>query len=422
MNILVVGCGAREHAIGWALKKSKRVDKLFFAPGNAGTEQIGMNLPVSIGDNELLLDAAKTNNIELVVIGPESALSSGVVDCFNGSEIGIVGPHKSAVQLEGSKVWAKSFMERCKIPGATARAFSSVKLAKEYIKRRTFPVVIKADGLAEGKGVVIAQDSKDAEKVLDKFMVEETLGAAGKRILIEEYLEGTECSVFMLLDGKSYVVFGTARDYKKALDGDKGDNTGGMGAVAYPSLISVSEMKQIKEDILVPTFEGLRKEGLLYRGFLYVGLMLTKSGPKVLEYNVRLGDPETQVILPLLEDDLLELLWNTANGSLSGEEIRWKNNAACGVVVAKEGYPGKYSVGSHIPIFSDQLDLFCFQANTERKGNTIVNTGGRTLTVVAVGDTMESACNKVYEALDRTKISGYVFRRDIGTQLMAVLG
>lgn len=422
MNIMIIGRGAREHALGWGVKRSPKCGNIFFVPGNAGTELIGTNLQLSLSDNDAVLNAAKAHNIDLVIVGAEAPLAKGIVNAFHGSDIPILGPSLKSVLLESSKSWAKSFMERHNIPQAKGRLFTSLKVASEYLKRLDFPVVIKADGLASGKGVVVVSGIEEGGRVLEEFMLGGSLGQAGKKVVIEEYLTGVECSIFLLLDGNGFTFFGAARDYKKALDGDKGENTGGMGAVSYPSLVSDTGMIRINDEIINPTINGLKKEDLMYRGFLYIGLMLTENGPKVLEYNVRLGDPETQVVIPRLKENMLEWLWSAANGSLLSGEIVFDNRAACGVVVAKEGYPGSYSTGQPITIFNENLEFLCFQAATERNGNKVVNCGGRTLTLVGLGSNIFLARARIYNEIEQADLSGYVFRKDIAAAMAGVLG
>lgn len=430
MRIMVVGKGAREHAIGWALKKSSKVNELLFAPGNAGTTAVGTNIPVQVSNlekdakilNDEIVNAAKSHKVDLIIIGPEGVLVGGLADALQNIGLKVLGPPRETTKLEGSKSWAKNFMERYKIPTAQARTFTSFKIASEYLKRITFPLVIKADGLAEGKGVAIVSNLEKGVKILNDFMVKEAFGQAGKKVIIEEYLEGEECSVFILMDGARYTMFGTARDYKKSLDGDNGENTGGMGSIAYPDLVLNEDFNRICNAILVPTIKGLKSEGIMYKGFLYIGLMLTKEGPKVLEYNVRLGDPETQVLLPLINEDLAQLFYDAASGSLSESPLNWESKAACGVVIAKEGYPGIYFTGDPVPVFENKENFICFHASTEFQDGTIVNKGGRTLTLVGIGDTINQAKSIVYSELEKADLSGYFCRKDIGGKIYIKAG
>jgi phosphoribosylamine--glycine ligase len=425
MKILVVGGGAREHAIAWKLSRERSVTAVVCAPGNPGIAAIGKCVPADAGNPSELLEVARSEAIDLTVVGPELPLSRGVVDLFAADGRAIVGPSQAAAALESSKAFAKDFMARHRVPTAAYRVCDSGRAALAEIDRGEFgyPVVIKADGLAAGKGVVIASDRPAAEAAVKSIMLDRRFGAAGDRIVLEQFLVGQEASYFLIADGTSFVRLSSAQDHKRIFDDDRGPNTGGMGAFAPSPLVTAALDRRIVEEIVRPVLEGMVDEGHPYRGFLYVGLMLTSDGPKVVEFNVRLGDPETQVVLPMLAEELSWLLGEAATGALPSRPASFSNEPHVGVVLAARGYPE--SVESGQPIFG--LDeaaavpgAFVFHAGTERREGQLVASGGRVLTVVGRGATFSSAIETAYRAVERIRFDGMQFRRDIGRK--AVMG
>src|SRR5881398_3164690 len=374
MKILVIGGGGREHALVWKLKQSPAVDRIFCAPGNAGTAAIAENVPIPAMDLAQLRAFAKQNDVDLTVVGPDDPLAMGIVDLFTADKLRIFGPTKSAARLESSKIFAKELMRVQKIPTAQASTFSDSKEALRYCDELKFPVVIKADGLALGKGVIIAPDVATAKSTIEAMMNEARFGDAGRRIVIEEFLRGTECSIHALVDGKDYRLLQSARDHKRAFDGDKGPNTGGMGAFSPANNWDAQLQLQFEKEIMRPLLRGLAKERIAYRGLLYPGLMITSDGARVLEFNCRFGDPETQALLPRMKSDLLPLLEATIDGNLSKCTIEWDTRAAVTVVLACAGYPAEYETGKPISGLNDAAKLDgvqIFHAGTKRDGNEI---------------------------------------------------
>src|SRR5437763_13078164 len=342
MKLLVIGGGGREHALVWKLKQAPAIDRIFCAPGNAGTAAIAENVPVPAMDLAQLRAFAKQNDVDRTMVGPADPLALGIVDLFTADKLRIFGPTKSAARLESSKIFAKELMRAEKIPTAQAQTFSDSDAALSYCDELKFPVVIKADGLALGKGVIIAENIASARSTVEMMMNEARFGEAGRRIVIEEFLRGTECSLHALVDGKNYRLLESARDYKRAFDGDQGPNTGGMGAFSPAINWNAQVQSEFEDKIMRPLLDGLRKEGIVYRGLLYPGLMMTDDGPRVLEFNCRFGDPETQALLPRLKSDLVQLLEATIDGKIDQQTIEWDKRASVTVVLASAGYPGKY--------------------------------------------------------------------------------
>ena len=377
MKVLVVGSGAREHALAWKIAQSARVEALYCAPGNAGTAEVAENVPISASDVDRLADWTAEHRIDLTVVGPEDPLVRGLVDRLQERGLLAFGPTAAGAQIEGSKAFAKDLMARQGIPTARADAFDSADAAKGYLRSQPLPVVVKADGLAAGKGVVIARTLEEAESAVADCLERGVFGEAGRRVLIEECLVGPEVSVLALVDGRKAVPLIPACDYKRVFDADEGPNTGGMGSYAPPRFVTPEVYQDIAARVLEPTVRGLRDLGIDYRGVLYAGLMLTSEGPKVLEYNARFGDPETQAVLPLLESDLVEVMQQAATGSLDPSAIRWRQGACCGVVLASGGYPGSYATGEEITGL-DRLDpgVAAFHAGTRREGGRLVTAGG----------------------------------------------
>jgi phosphoribosylamine--glycine ligase len=417
MKILVVGGGGREHALCWSLHRSPRVEEIFCAPGNPGIAEVADCLPVSAGDTVEIADLAQKLHVDLTVVGPELPLSLGIVDEFTKRELPIFGPTRLAAQIESSKVFSKEFFRRHNIPTADAVVCQTPEEAKKAIQRFGFPVVLKADGLAGGKGVLIAESDDDAGRALRLFFQERVFGAAGDRIIVEEFLRGQEASFMALFDGEVCVPLPTARDYKKVYEGDRGPNTGGMGAHSPAGVLNSDSASQVLKDILWPTLRGLQAEGRTFRGVLYAGLMVTESGPKVLEYNARFGDPETEVILPRVKSDMAEVLLAAATGGLERFlPLEVKNEACVGVVLCAHGYPSNYEHGKPITGLADAARMpgvELFHAGTARDGDRLVTAGGRVLVVTATGASMTEAAARAYEAADRIQFEGKHLRRDI---------
>lgn len=418
MNILVIGSGGREHALVWKLAQSPKVSKIYCAPGNAGTSQIAENVNVKAENLASLLKFAKEKKIDLTVVGPEVPLVAGIVDLFESNGLKIFGPSKAAAQIEGSKVFAKELMKKYKIPTAAFASFTDPNEAKDFAKKLGAPVVIKADGLAAGKGVIIAQTLAEAESAIDSM---KEFGEAGKRIVVEECLIGEEASILCFTDGKTIVPMASAQDHKRVNDNDEGPNTGGMGAYSPAPIVTPELLDQVKREILLPTITGMETEGMPYQGVLYVGIMVTKTGPKVLEYNARFGDPETQCILPRLKTDLIDILRSTIDVQLSTISIEWDPRAAVCVVLASGGYPGAYQKGMEIKGLHDarQLDdVIVFHAGTEEKGGKILTAGGRVLGVVGLEDTIRHAIDRSYLAVKMIEFKDMHYRKDIGRKAL----
>jgi phosphoribosylamine--glycine ligase len=415
LKILVVGGGGREHTLVWKIAQSPRVERVFAAPGNAGTAAIAENLNLRPTDIEGLGKAAKEKGIDLVVVGPEAPLASGIVDSFDKLSIPIFGPTKAATQVESSKVFARNLMGKYGIPCPKGATFSSYSEAWEYLQEQHLPVVIKAEGLAAGKGVIIASSLAEAHKALGSIMEAKIFGSAGDRVLIDEYLSGREVSLIAFTDGKTVSPMVPACDYKKIGDGDQGPNTGGMGSYSPPGFFSAQMTKKVTKDILLPTVKAMAKEGLPYKGVLYAGLMIVDGEPVVLEFNARFGDPETQVILPLLKTDLVDILMAVVQGNLDRVNIEWSSEACVGVVAASGGYPGSYKTGFPIQgIDSVDKDVLVFHAGTKLGNDGIIYTdGGRVLTVVGVGKDMADARQKVYCNIPSIYFEGCHYRKDI---------
>jgi len=414
VNILVIGNGAREHTLVWKLAQSPRTKKIFTAPGNAGTAMLGTNLNISVTDVEGIADAVKTHKINLVVVGPEAALAAGVVDKMQSIGVPAFGATKSAARIESSKVFSKDLMHKYNIPAADSIAFSSYDAAMKYIEKQRLPLVIKADGLAAGKGVVIAMTTPQARKAISDMMQSRVFGAAGDNIIVEECMVGPEMSIFGIADGKSIVPLVSACDYKRVHDNNEGPNTGGMGSYSPPAFATPELQDQVMQAVMLPTVKALAAEGAPYTGCLYGGLMLTKDGPRVLEFNARFGDPETQVVLPRLESDLVELMLAAINSTLDTVKVKLSPLACVGVVLASGGYPGEYKTGFPIHGLNDvDKDIMVFHAGTKLDNNCPVTNGGRVLTVVALGKTRDEARARVYDNISRIKFEGSFYRTDI---------
>jgi phosphoribosylamine--glycine ligase len=416
MKLLVIGSGGREHAIAWKLTQSPRVQKVFVAPGNGGTAKESGLENVALSEVADLVAFARKEGVYLTVVGPEAALAVGVVDAFREAGLKIFGPTRAAAQLESSKDFAKSFMVRHKIPTALHRTFQSADLAKAFVTKRGAPIVIKADGLAAGKGVVVAASVEEAHAAIERMMTQKSLGEAGARVVVEEFLQGEEASFIVMSDGTSVLPLATSQDHKTLRDGDEGPNTGGMGAYSPAPIVTPKVHARVMREIIQPVIQGMAQEGMPYGGFLYAGLMIDKAGnPKALEFNCRLGDPETQPILLRLKSDLLELIERALAGALSRVEATWDRRAALGVVLAAHGYPDDPRKGdavTGIPAPAD--DCRVFHAGTRLDGNALVTSGGRVLCVTALGDSVRMARTRAYEAVERIRFDGMQYRRDIG--------
>ena len=417
MKVMVVGGGAREHTLAWKLSRSRKVKELYVAPGNAGTAQIAVNLDISPTNLDALAGAAKENKIDLVVVGPEAPLAAGIVDKLQSLGIPAFGPTKEGALIESSKVFAKRLMHKYGIPCAKDAVFSSFKEAEAYVKKQPIPLVIKADGLAAGKGAIVAQSMDEALKALSDIMEKRVFGDAGNQVLVEECLVGRETSLLAFTDGVTVVPMVTARDYKRAYDYDRGPNTGGMGCYSPSRFLDKESRNKAIKTIVEPVVKAMAKEGKPYKGVLYTGLMLTAEGPKVLEFNARFGDPETQVQLPLLKSDLVDIMMSVIDGTLSRTRVEWDSGACVGVVMASGGYPGSYKQG--FPITGlDRIDsdILVFHAGTKLDGGKICTAGGRVLTVVAAGKTVAEARERVYLNLPRISFEGCHYRKDIAAE------
>lgn len=415
LDVLVVGGGGREHALIWALRRSVRVGTIYAAPGNAGTAQIAQNVAINVEDISGLVQFAQSKAIGLVVVGPEAPLALGLVDVMMRAGVCAFGPTQAAAQLETSKAFSKTFMREAGIPTAAFAAFDAYDPAVAYVRECAHPVVVKADGLAAGKGVIVCEDAADAEAALRLMLVDRAFSEAGGRVVIEERLTGPEVSVLAFCDGATTTLMPPARDHKRIFDGDEGLNTGGMGAFTPPPDVSPALLEEIRRTVLQPAVDGMAARGIPYVGVLYAGLMLTPDGPRTLEFNCRFGDPETQAILPLLESDLLDIFEACVDGDLSGFNIDWKTGACAAVVAAAPGYPGEYARGLPITGLEQVRDCTVFHAGTMRdEMGHLVTSGGRVLAVSAVADTLDSALERAYAGIGCIHFEGIHYRRDIG--------
>lgn len=424
MKILVVGSGGREHTLCWKLSQSPKIKGLYCAPGNAGTVTIAQNIEIKIGqDNYLSLlgDFAVSEGIDLTVIGPEAPLAEGIVDYFNSRNLRIFGPKKTSAELEWSKVFAKEFMDRCHIPTARYRVFREHEEALNYLREVGVPIVVKADGLAQGKGVFVCQTMEEADVALKKILIDRCFDDAGNKVIIEECLEGEEASYLAFTDGTSLLPMASSQDHKRIYDGDKGPNTGGMGAYSPAPVITSKIQDEIEERILRPTIEGLLAEDRRFVGVIYLGLMITKDGPMVMEYNVRFGDPETQVVLPRLKSDLIPVLEACIDGRLYEIDLEWDKRTAVCVVLASGGYPGAYKKGKQIHGLDGVAameDVVTFHAGTIQRDGQILTDGGRVLGVTAFGEEIRDARDLAYQAVEKIGFEDVHFRRDIGERAL----
>lgn len=421
MKLLVVGSGGREHALAWKLAQSPLASKLYCAPGNSGTARIGENVPIRAEDIPRLLDFAKSRDIDLTVIGPEAPLVAGAVDAFQAEGRAVFGPTSAAAELEGSKVFAKDFMRRHGIPTAAYRVYSDRESAARDLESGVcaFPVVVKADGLAAGKGVFICQTVEQSREAIRAIMEDRQFGRAGDQVVIEEYLQGEEASFMVFSDGRDVLPMPPSQDHKAVYDGDKGPNTGGMGAYSIDSILSATERQIALQKIVEPVIRAMAAEGNPYTGVLYAGLMLTADGPKVLEFNVRFGDPETQVVLPRLETDLVEILQAVIAGNLGRIQPRWSPDPVVSVVLASGGYPGSYEKGKEVlglEKAAETPNTVVFHAGTETREGKTLTAGGRVLAVTARGRSLDEAIIRAYQGVDKVTFEGMYCRRDIGAK------
>lgn len=412
MNILVIGSGGREHALFWKLSESPQTERIYAIPGNPG---MGEMTDIAVTDNAAILQFAKEKDIGLVVVGPEVPLMNGLVDDLEAAGIPAFGPRANAAEIEGSKSFAKDLMKKYGIPTARYEVFAEAEAARAYIRSEGTPIVVKADGLAAGKGVVVAMTEQEALDAVDAIMENNSFGDAGERVVIEEFMEGEEASLLAFTDGTVIRPMISAQDHKRAFDGDKGPNTGGMGTYAPAPVMTPELTERAVEEILKPTISAMEKEGRAYRGCLYLGLMITADGPKVVEFNARFGDPETQVVLPLLDGDLVQIMHACADGTLADVPIRWKDSAAVCVVLSAGGYPASYEKGNEIYGIgnAEKLGALVFHAGTAKKNGKIVTNGGRVLGVVGMGKDIASAVQSAYDAVDQISFKGEYHRKDI---------
>lgn len=421
MKVLVIGSGAREHCLVDKLSQSPKVSKIYCAPGNGGTAQLAENIEIKADDLGRLLDFALKNNIELTVVGPEIPLAMGIVDLFNDQGLKIFGPTKELAKLESSKVFAKEIMKKYGIPTADFKVFSQPDLAKEYIEKKGAPVVVKADGLAAGKGVMVCKNEAEAKQAVDTIMGEKKFGEAGEKIIIEDCLQGQELSLLAFSDGETILPLVSSQDHKRIFDNDQGPNTGGMGAYAPVSLLDRQSFDKIISEIFQPLIEGLRRENKIYKGILYAGLMIFNNKPNLLEFNVRFGDPEAQVVLPKLKGDLADIMLKAIDSDLKQAKVEWDQRSFVCVVLASGGYPGKYQKGKEISGLDNaekEKDVLVYHAGTKKENGKILTNGGRVLSVVGSGLTLREAKEKAYQAVDKINFKGVQYRKDISDKAL----
>ncbi|PIR83878.1 phosphoribosylamine--glycine ligase [Candidatus Kaiserbacteria bacterium CG10_big_fil_rev_8_21_14_0_10_51_14] len=423
MDVLIIGSGAREHALAWKLKQSPRIGKLYVAPGNPGTRSIAENVPIDVMDFQKLAAFAEEKKIAITVVGPDDALGAGIVDVFTARGLRIFGPSKEGAQVESSKAFAKNLMKEARVPTAEFAIFTTPAAALAHVRLRGVPIVIKASGLALGKGVYVCRTIEEAESAINGIMIEKVHKAAGNEVVIEEYLDGSEISIHALSDGITHILFPPAQDHKRALDGDSGSNTGGMGTIAPLPWVTDEMMASYESQIVTPTIETLKRRGIQFKGLLYPGLMVTLNGPKVLEYNARFGDPETQVYMRLLKSDLLDIIEASADGTLDSikKSVEWHKGFAATIVIASGGYPDAYEKGFPITGIDEAENMeqvVVFHAGTKIENGQLITAGGRVLSVSATGGTLKQALDRAYEAVAKIHFEGMHFRKDIGSKAL----
>jgi len=424
MKVLIIGSGGREHVLAWKIKQSPLVDHIYCAPGNGGTEKVAESVDIAVDNYAGLLKFAKDKRIGLTVVGPEVPLVGGIVNLFEEEGLKIFGPTKEAAQLEGSKVFAKEFMRHCNIPTAAFETFRDINQAKDFLQQAQYPLVVKADGLAAGKGVIICKDQEKAVDAVTQIMQEKIFKEAGNTIIIEECLEGEEVSILAVSDGDHYVILDSAQDHKRIFDDDMGPNTGGMGAYSPAPIANVDLLKKIATRVIDPTVRGMRRENIPFKGILYVGIMVTKEGPMVLEFNVRFGDPEAQAMIPRLKNDLMDILLATCKGELDKIHLDWSKKSCVCVVMSAGGYPGKYKTGDEIKGIdaAEKIEgVEVFHAGTKNIDGKTVTAGGRVLGVTGIGDTVDAAIKTAYKGVEAIEFEKCFFRRDIGAKALASL-
>ena len=423
MNVLILGSGGREHTLAWKIAQSTLLGKLFIAPGNAGTNDVGTNLNIQVSDFEAIKECVLEHHIEMVLVGPEDPLVNGIHDFFLEDQeikhVAVIGPQKYAAQLEGSKEFAKEFMYRHNIPTAAYQSFTESNLEEgyEFLETLSPPYVLKADGLAAGKGVLILNDIDEAKKELKAMLAHNKFGAASSKVVIEEFLDGIEMSCFVLTDGNSYVNLPNAKDYKRIGEGDTGLNTGGMGAISPVPFAKDEFMKMVENQVVIPTIEGLKKDQIPYKGFIFFGLIKVDGCPKVIEYNCRMGDPETEVVIPRVKSDFLELLIATGKDELGSKSIEFDNKSVCTVMLVSGGYPEAYEKGKEITGIDSVENSLIFHAGTAMSNGAVVTNGGRVLAISSFGDDFKSALNQSYENIEKVNFKNMNFRSDIGFDL-----
>lgn len=419
MKILIVGSGGREHALAWKIKQSPLVKKIYCAPGNGGISDIAQCVDIKADDIGVLIEFAESEKIDLTVVGPEAPLVAGIVDKFEKKGLKIFGPNREAAQLEGSKIFAKEFMHECNIPTANFHKFDTIEKAKDFLQQALFPLVVKADGLAAGKGVVICEDFIEAEKAVDEIMGQMIFKDAGRRIIIEECLQGEEVSILAVSDGSNYCLLDSSQDHKRIFDDDVGPNTGGMGAYSPAPILTEKLRKAIESRIIEPTIRGMQRNGMPFKGVLYAGLMITSEGPMALEYNVRFGDPEVQAVLPRMKGDIVELMLASCEGWIDKFKLDWDKRSCVCVVITSGGYPGEYEIGKKITGLKEageMENIVVFHAGTKKVQDKITTFGGRVLGVTSLCGGIEGAIEKAYKAVDKINFERCFFRRDIGSK------
>ena len=423
MNILILGSGGREHAFAWKIAKSSSCNKLFIAPGNAGTSEVGTNINIAVNDFEGIKEFVVTENIKIVLVGPEDPLVNGIYNFFKEDEdlqsVSLIGPSKEGAQLEGSKQFAKEFMCRHNIPTAKYQAFTNNNLAEGYTFLETLkaPYVLKADGLAAGKGVLILSNLQEAKDELKAMVSDAKFGSASSKVVIEEFLDGTELSVFVLTDGDSYKILPSAKDYKRIGEGNTGLNTGGMGAVSPVPFADRFYLEKVEREIIKPTIDGLKKDNLEYKGFIFIGLINVKGEPKVIEYNVRMGDPETEVVIPRIKSDLLNLLNGIGDGTFSEKDLEITEEVATTVMLVSKGYPESYEKGKEIKGIEKVSDSIVFHSGTKKEGEKLITNGGRVIALTSFGGNLNDALKKSFNSAEKIDFAGKYFRKDIGFDL-----